>query len=69
MKNFETLNWQEAEVKGRSKREIYRLMTIKGKYYLPPEPQADSDFIHDIMVGRKKVRIDNFFMTLSNQAI
>ena len=51
------INWQEIAVKGHSKKEIYRILTLKGKYYLPPEPQANSDFIHDIMVGKKKVRL------------
>ena len=51
------INWQEIAVKGRSKKEIYRILTLKGKYYLPPEPQTNSDFIHDIMVGKKKVRL------------
>ena len=55
MEDHGELNWQEAAVKGRSKREIYRLMTMKGKYYLPPEDQTTSDFIHDVLVGMKKV--------------
>ena len=55
MEQFEDLNWQEAAVKGRSKSEIYAIMVIKGKYYMPPQSQATSDFIHDIMVGRKLI--------------
>ena len=54
MERLEVLNWQEAAIRGRSKREIYRLLIMKAKCYLPPEPQANSDFIHDIMVGKKE---------------
>ena len=57
MEQTVNLNWKEAAVKGRSKREIYQLLAMKGKFYLPPESQANSDFIHDIMVGRKKVNL------------
>ena len=57
MENLIDLNWQEASVRGRSKREIYRLMTMKAKCYLPPEPQATSEFVHDVMTGKKKVWI------------
>ena len=55
----EELNWTEAAVKGRTKREIYRIFQMKGKYYLPPESQSNSDFIHDVMVGKKRVSIDS----------
>ena len=51
MEEFGLLNWQEAAVKGRSKKEIYRILSLKGKYYLPPESQASSTYIHDIMTG------------------
>ena len=54
------LNWQEAAVKGRIKKEIYRIILMKGNYYLPPEVQCNSDFIHDIMVGKKKVSLINY---------
>ena len=57
MDNRINLNWKDAAVKGRSKREIYQILTMKGKFYLPPETQTTSDFIHDIMVGKKKVRL------------
>ena len=55
MKASGQLNWKEIAVKGRSKREIYSILVMKGKFYLPPESQTNSDFIHDIMVGKKKV--------------
>ena len=55
MEEFGHINWKEAAVKGRSKKEIYSILATKGKYYLPPESQTNSDFIYDIMVGKKKV--------------
>ena len=55
----EEMNWTEAAVKGRTKREIYRILQMKGKFYLPPESQTNSDFIHDIMVGKIRVSIRN----------
>ena len=61
MEHLEELNLEEAAVKGRSKHEIYSILVTRGKYYMPPEPQATSDFIHDVMIGKKKVR--SCFMT------
>ena len=57
MDNHMSLNWKDAAIKGRSKREIYQILTMKGMFYLPPESQAKSDFIHDIMVRKKKVSL------------
>ena len=59
MEDYEDLNWQEVSVKGRSKREIYSILVVKGKYYLPPESQANSTYIHDVMNGKKKVSFIN----------
>ena len=56
MEEFESLNWHEAAAKGRSKREIYTILVVKGKFYLPPEAQASSDYVHDVMTGRKRVK-------------
>ena len=54
MEGFSQINLREAVVKVRSKREIYSILVTKGKFYLPPESQTNSDFVHDIMVGKKK---------------
>ena len=54
---FEELNWKETALKGRTKKEIYRILTVNGKLYLPPEAQTNSEFVHDIMVGKKKASI------------
>ena len=55
MEEVVNFSWKDAAVKVRSKREIYQILTMKGKYYLPPESQSSSDFIHDTMLGKKKV--------------
>ena len=60
MDEFENLNWQEAAAKGRSKREIYTILVVRGKYYLPLEAQASSDYVHDVMIGRKRVKSWSF---------
>ena len=57
MEDYEDLNWQEVAVKGRSKREIYRILAMKGKYYLPPESQANLACIHDVVNGKRKLAI------------
>ena len=56
MEYYEELNWQEVDVKARSKHELYTIIVTKGQCYMPPETQLIFDFIHDIMTGRKKVR-------------
>ena len=53
MKKIEPLNWKAVSIKGRSKRKIYKLIVIRGKYYLPPESQTRSTFVHDVMCGKK----------------
>ena len=55
MEDLGQINWKETAINGWSKREIYSILVTKGKYYLPPESLTNSDFIHDIMVGKKKV--------------
>ena len=57
MDDFVELNRQEAAVSARFKREIYSLMTIKAKWYLPPETQVILDFVYYIIVGNQKVCI------------
>ena len=68
MDNYSDLNWQEAAVRGLSKREIYRLMTMKSKYYFPPEFQVTSEFFYDIMVGNKRVSILVIHLALGVEA-
>ena len=55
MEQYADFNWQEAAVKGRMKKEIYTILAMRGKYYLSPKELANSEYIHDIMAGRKQV--------------
>ena len=54
MESSGQLNWREVEIKRRSKREIYRILVMKGGLYLSPESQVSSDYVYDIMIGKKK---------------
>ena len=55
-----TLSVAKIKMIATTKSEMYKLLTHSGKYYLPPQSQADGDFIHDIMSGNKKVMIYYF---------
>ena len=52
------INVSELGVKGRSKNEMYRLLTVKAKIYLPPQKECSIYFIRDIFHGQKKVLLD-----------
>ena len=52
------------DVKGRSKREINRILAMKEKYYLPPESQTNLTYIHDVIKGKKKVNFINEILLL-----
>ena len=58
MNEFEhvDLHANEMKIHGRSKKELFNLLTIQGHYYLPPISQCNADFIAQIMTGEKKVR-------------
>ena len=38
-----------------SKREVYKLLKLTRKYYLPPLSHSDADYIRDILTGIKIV--------------
>ena len=42
-------------IKARSKREVYRLLSTDGDVYLPPEKEANYDYLASILRGDKKV--------------
>ena len=42
-------------IKARSKREVYRLLSTDGDEYLPPEKEANYDYLASILRGDKKV--------------
>ena len=46
---------REMSLKCTSKREVYKVLSITGNVYLPPESQINSDFIRDILSGDKLV--------------
>ena len=46
----------EMKIHGRSKKELFNLLTIQGHYYLPSISQCNADFIAQIMTGGKKVK-------------
>ena len=53
-----TINLNQLGSKARSKNEMYRLLTVEAKIYLPPQKECSIYFIRDIFHGKKKVTID-----------
>ena len=53
MENYSQLNMKTIEMKYRSKKEMYDILTIQGGFYLPPITQTSSDFIYDMMTVNK----------------
>ena len=49
------INFLEVGIKAQSKNELYRIPTVEGGMYLPPEKEATMEFISDIAFYRKKV--------------
>ena len=54
-----TINLNQLGSKARSKNEMYRLLTVEAKIYLPPQKECSIYFIRDIFHGKKKVYINN----------
>ena len=54
-RNTETIDVIELALKWSTKEEVYKVLTISGKVYLPPVQQVNWDFIHDLLWGDKKV--------------
>ena len=50
-----SLNLMEVGNKAKSKWELYRLLTVEGGLYFPPEDQTNMEFISDIFFNEKKV--------------
>ena len=46
----------ELRTKVKSKSEVYRLLSIEEKVYLPPVREANHNFILDVISGNLKVR-------------
>ena len=49
-----SLNLVEVGNKAKSKWELYRLLTVEGGLYLPPEDQTNMEFISDIFFQWKE---------------
>ena len=52
------LTVQDCAIKVRSKKEIYEFLTIQGNVYLPPIQECNHEFIHGIVQGTKKVKLN-----------
>ena len=50
----EDMDVRELALRWRSKHEVYQKLTLHGNYYLPNEADTNSDYIADIMQGRKR---------------
>ena len=51
----QTITNYELGTKAKSKSEVCRLLSIKGKVYLPPASEANHNFISDVISGKLKV--------------
>ena len=60
--NMERINLLEVENVAKIKHEIYRILTVEGGMYLPPEKECSISFISEIWIGDKKIRL---FLLLS----
>ena len=49
------INVNQLGAKARSKHEMYRILTVEAKIYLPPQKECSIYFIRDIFQGKKKV--------------
>ena len=44
-------------IKAQTKNELYRVLTVEAKLYLPPQNETSIYFIRGILNGRKMVKI------------
>ena len=54
---MEQINLLKVGNSAKSKHELYRLLTVEGGMYLPPEKETGMDFISEISIGDKKVSV------------
>ena len=45
----------ELGIKAKSKHEVYRLLWADGNVYIPPEKEANYDYLSSVIRGEKKV--------------
>ena len=60
-----TINVSQLGTKAKSKNEMYRIITVEAKIYLPPQKECSIYFIRDIFHGRKKVDIRLLLISMS----
>ena len=60
-----TINVSQLGTKAKSKIEMYRILTVEAKIYLPPQKECSIYFIIDIFYGRKKVDISLLLISMS----
>ena len=51
------INLAQLGTKAKSKNEMYRILTVKAKIYLPPQKECSIYFIRDIFLSKKKVNV------------
>ena len=56
------INLAQLGTKAKSKNEMYRILTIEAKIYLPPQKECSIYFIRDIFLGKKKVIVRLFWI-------
>ena len=59
------INVSQLGTKAKSKSEMYRILTVEAKIYLPPQKECSIYFIRDIFHGRKKVDIRLLLISMS----
>ena len=52
-----SINLAQLGTKAKSKNEMYRILTVEAKIYLPPQKECSIYIIRDIFLGQKKVTI------------
>ena len=55
-----SINLNQLGTKAKSKNEMYRILTVEAKNYLPPQKEWTIYFIRDVFQGKKKVKINTF---------
>ena len=49
------INVRQISMKASSKKELYRMLQLEGDVYLPPMPQANHNYVADVISGKAKV--------------
>jgi hypothetical protein len=63
----DNINIKNFEVKARSKKEVQTLIKLESNVYLPPDTQANCDYISDIITGEKNVSKQITYLLVYNR--